>query len=41
MCGASGRPITVTDDGAGTLVAEVLAVRDGEADVKVRWGDTD
>lgn len=33
----AGQIIAVTDDDADTLEAEVLAVRDGEADVRVHW----
>jgi hypothetical protein len=34
-----GQLIAVTDDDADTLRAEVLAVRDGEVDVRVRWDE--
>jgi hypothetical protein len=33
----AGQRIAVTDDEADTLEAEVLAVREGEADIRVRW----
>lgn len=33
----AGQIIAVTDDDADTLQAEVLAVRDGEADIRVHW----
>lgn len=32
-----GQIIAVTDDGADALQAEVLAVRSGEADIRVHW----
>jgi hypothetical protein len=33
----AGQRIAVTDEEADTLEAEVLAVREGEADIRVHW----
>lgn len=32
-----GQRLAVTDDGADTVEAEVLAVRDGAADIRLHW----